>query len=88
MEGNNGKIERLVFTIEETAKILGISRGTAYLLANTGGIPAIRISQRRLVVPRKALEDFLSSVGKAKENQATREERDESHWSKKDTLCD
>ena len=77
MDTDNGKIERLVLSIEETAKILGISRGTAYLLANTGGIPAIRISKRRLVVPRKALEDFLSSVGRAKEDQATKEGRDE-----------
>jgi len=79
VETNNGKVERLVFTVEETAKILGISRGTAYLLANTGGIPAIRIGQRRLVVPRKALEDFLSSAGKARQNQATREGKDEPH---------
>ena len=77
MDTDNGKIERLVLSIEETAKILGISRGTAYLLANTGGIPAIRISKRRLVVPRKALEDFLSSAGRAKENQVMREGRDE-----------
>lgn len=79
METNNGKVERLVFTVEETARILGISRGTAYLLANTGGIPAIRIGQRRLVVPRKALDDFLSSAGKARQNQAMREGKDEPH---------
>ncbi len=68
METNNGKAERLVFTITETANLLGISRGTAYFLANTGGIPAIRIGQRRLVVPRKALEDFLSTVSKPKKS--------------------
>jgi len=79
METDRGKIDRLVFTVEETAKILGISRGTAYLLANSGGIPAIRIGQRRLVVPRKALEEFLSSAGKANENQVTREGQDEPH---------
>ncbi|MFP3880586.1 MAG: helix-turn-helix domain-containing protein [Dehalococcoidia bacterium] len=88
METDNSKAERLVLTIEETARMLGISRGTAYLLANTGGIPAIRIGQRRLVVPRKALEDFLSSAGKAEENQATGEGRHELHWSKRDTLSD
>lgn len=76
MKTNNQKTERLVLTVEETAKILGISRGTAYLLANSGGIPAIRISKRRLVVPRKALEDFLSSADKMRQNQAASEERD------------
>ena len=76
MKTDSPKPEPLVFTIVETAKMLGISRGTAYLLANSGGIPAIRISKRRLVVPRKALEDFLSSAGKVKENQAESEEKD------------
>jgi excisionase family DNA binding protein len=69
--------ERLTLTVDEAAKVLGISRGTAYMLANNGGIPAIRISARRLIVPRKALEDFLSSAGAAKENPAVREGRDE-----------
>jgi excisionase family DNA binding protein len=69
--------ERLTLTVDEAAKVLGISRGTAYVLANNGGIPAIRISARRLIVPRKALEDFLSSAGAAKENPAVREGRDE-----------
>jgi excisionase family DNA binding protein len=82
MDTDNEKTERLVLSIEETAKILGISRGTAYVLANTGGIPVIRISKRRLVVPRKALDDFLSSAGRAKENQAMREGRHEPYCSK------
>jgi excisionase family DNA binding protein len=69
--------ERLTLTVDEAAKVLGISRGTAYMLANNGGIPAIRISARRLIVPRKALEDFLSSAGAAKENPAVREGKDE-----------
>ena len=68
METNNKKIERLVLTVEEAGEMLGVSRGTAYMLANTGGIPAIRIGQRRLVVPRKALEDFLSTVSKPKKS--------------------
>jgi len=61
------KPERLVLTVEETAKVLGISRGTAYVLANNGSIPAIRISKRRIIVPRKALEDFLSSADKTRD---------------------
>jgi len=72
---DNQKTERLVLTVEETAKLLGISRGTAYILANSGGIPAIRISKRRLVVPRKALEDFLSSANKMRQNQAGSEDK-------------
>jgi excisionase family DNA binding protein len=77
MKTSEHEPERLTLTVDEAAKILGISRGTAYVLANNGGIPAIRISARRLIVPRKALEDFLSSAGKAKENPAVREGRNE-----------
>jgi excisionase family DNA binding protein len=76
MKTSNQKPERLVLTIEETARILGISRGTAYVLANTGGIPAIRISKRRIIVPRKALEDFLSSANRMRQNQAGSQEKD------------
>jgi excisionase family DNA binding protein len=65
--------ERLVLTVEETAKILGISRGTAYVLANNGSIPAIRISKRRIIIPRKALEDFLLSANETRRNRAASE---------------
>jgi excisionase family DNA binding protein len=75
MKTSSQKPERLVFTVEETARVLGISRGTAYVLANNGSIPAIRISRRRIVVPRKALEDFLSSVKKMRGNEAESEEQ-------------
>ena len=62
------KTERLTMTVEEAGEALGVSRATAYMLANTGRIPAIRISERRLVVPRAALLKMLESVGKPKEN--------------------
>jgi excisionase family DNA binding protein len=57
--------ERLTLNIAEVAKLLGISKATAYSLANSGGIPAIRISERCLIVPKKALERLLDSVGRA-----------------------
>ena len=51
--------ERLTMTVKEAAEILGISRATAYMLANTGQIPIIRLGERRLVVPRAALMKML-----------------------------
>ena len=63
-QNNEGKTERLVMTVEEAGDALGISRATAYMLANTGGLPAIRIGKRRLVVPRKALDEMLASASK------------------------
>ena len=58
------KTERLTMTVEEAGEALGISRATAYALANSGGLPAVRISQRRLVIPRKALHELLASARK------------------------
>lgn len=50
----------LTLSIPEAAKILRISRPTAYSLANQGKIPVVRLG-RRLIVPRKRLNDLLSS---------------------------
>lgn len=61
------KTERLTMTVEEAAVALGVSRATAYLLARTGAIPAIRLGERRLVVPKAALERLLNEAGQAKQ---------------------
>ena len=62
------KKEKLTMTVEEAGEALGISRATAYLLANTGRIPVIRLGERRLVVPKAALLKMLESAGKPIEN--------------------
>ncbi len=51
--------DRLVFTVEEAAQLLGISRSFAYEAVQRGGIPAMRIG-RRILVPKAALDRFLS----------------------------
>lgn len=48
-------------TLSEAATVLGISRSTAYELARTGELPALRLG-RRLVVPIRALDQLLESV--------------------------
>lgn len=50
--------DRLVVTVEQAGRLLGISRGLAYELARTGQIPAIRLG-RRLVVSRARLLAML-----------------------------
>jgi excisionase family DNA binding protein len=57
--------EKLVYTIEECSQRLGISKGTAYSLAREGRLPIIRISDRRLIVPKVAIEKMLSEAGKS-----------------------
>jgi excisionase family DNA binding protein len=49
-----------VLSIAEAAKILKISRGMAYKLANQGKLPVIRLG-RKLIVPRKGLNGLLST---------------------------
>jgi excisionase family DNA binding protein len=51
--------DRLCFSIPETARMLGISRGLAYELARSGQIPVLRLG-KRLLVPKIALERLLS----------------------------
>ena len=49
---------RLTLTVEQAAALLGISRGLAYELVARGELPSLRLG-RRIVVPRKALDELL-----------------------------
>jgi excisionase family DNA binding protein len=51
--------DRSTLTIEESAKILRISRNSAYAAANDRSLPTVKIG-RRLLVPRVALEKLLA----------------------------
>jgi excisionase family DNA binding protein len=55
---------RRVVTLGEAAKILRISRGSAYEAAKRREIPTIRIG-RRLLVPAAALERMLDGHNSA-----------------------
>jgi excisionase family DNA binding protein len=48
----------LTLTVEQTAKLLGIGRSTAYELVHTGDIPSLRLG-RRIVVPIALLRPLL-----------------------------
>jgi excisionase family DNA binding protein len=56
------RVERVTITVEEAARQLGISRGSAYAAARRGELPAIRLN-RRIVVPRVAFQRWLESAG-------------------------
>jgi excisionase family DNA binding protein len=49
---------RLTVTVEEAAKLLGISRTMAFQAVRSGEIPAIRV-RRRILVPVARLNDLL-----------------------------
>jgi len=53
--------EPLTLSVEESAKILGLSRASAYEAVRTGQIPSLRFG-KRIVVPRAALNKMLSQI--------------------------
>ncbi len=57
----NNEAECLTITVEEAGKRLGISRPTAYKMANEGQIPTIRLG-RRWLVPKVQFEKMLAGV--------------------------
>ena len=48
----------LTVTVEEAARILGISRGAAYSHARDGSLPVVRLG-KRFLVPKAALDKML-----------------------------
>jgi excisionase family DNA binding protein len=50
---------RLTISVEDAARLLGISRGLAYEAARRGELPVIRLG-RRLLVPRARLLELVS----------------------------
>ncbi|MFC2122746.1 helix-turn-helix domain-containing protein [Bacteroidota bacterium] len=55
--------ESAVMSVNECAKILHLSRGSAYQGVLTGEIPHIKIG-RRILIPRVAIQKLLESVAK------------------------
>lgn len=70
--GNLGAVapveKRLVFTVEEAAQLLGISRSFAYEAVQRGDIPSMRIG-RRILVPKAALQRLLSEAPDAESHR-------------------
>jgi len=51
----------LTMSVEEAARTLGISRGSAYTHARDGSLPTIRLG-KRLLVPKAALDKLLMTA--------------------------
>jgi excisionase family DNA binding protein len=52
--------EKLTVSVDEMASMLGISRPVAYELTRREGFPAVRVSERRIIVPVEALKRWLN----------------------------
>lgn len=52
-------LETKTYTVNQVAKVLGIGRSAAYEAVRTGALPSIRVSPRRIVIPRTAIAKLL-----------------------------
>lgn len=59
--------EPLAYTVKEAAELCGMSVDMVYELCRRNAFPHIRVSERRIIVPRRRLEawlnDCLSGLG-------------------------
>jgi excisionase family DNA binding protein len=58
IRSTQSSVERLTYTIDEAAEMLGISRALAY---RRGVLPTVKIAGRRLV-PKTALDRMLATT--------------------------
>lgn len=53
------EVECKTYTVSQAAKIIGVCSKTAYQMVTAGKLPCIRISDRKVVIPKAALEQWL-----------------------------
>jgi len=51
-----------ILTVRDVQHILGIGRNATYELIASGRLPSLRITPRRILVTRRALEVFLTAL--------------------------
>ena len=56
-EGKDRPVQRLTYSVDEAAEILGISRASAYEAVRKGEIPHIKIG-KRILIPRSFLQSL------------------------------
>jgi excisionase family DNA binding protein len=53
--------ENILLTAERVGQLIGVSRGRVYQMIEEGALPGIKLSSRRVRVPRIALERWLAT---------------------------
>ena len=53
-------LEKLTYTVSETAEVLGVSRHTVERLMKSGDLPAMRVA-RRVLISKAALARWLET---------------------------
>lgn len=54
-----GRIQRLAYSVDELTEVLGIGRIQAYDLVNREDFPKVRTSAKRMVIPVKELDEWI-----------------------------
>ena len=49
---------RLVFSVQEISRLLGLSRASTYEAVRVGSLPSIKVG-RRILIPKSALQELL-----------------------------
>ena len=52
-------MEKLTYSIDETAKVLGVGRRIVYDLARRPDFPALKLGARRIVIPIDGLRSWV-----------------------------
>ena len=52
-------MEKLAYSVPELATVLGIGRNVAYELVQRADFPAIRLGEKRIVIPVDGLKSWL-----------------------------
>ena len=64
-EGEDRPVQRLTYSVDEAAEVLGISRASAYEAVRKGEIPHIKIG-KRILIPRSFLESLTKEANSSK----------------------
>ena len=62
--------ERLTYNVREAAKLLGLSKNSAYQACLKGEIPHLKIG-KRILIPRVQLERLLLGDGEAENDEVS-----------------
>jgi len=53
------EVECKTYTVPQAAQIIGVCSKLAYQMVTAGKLPCIRISDKKVVIPKAALEQWL-----------------------------
>jgi len=50
----------LVLSVADVAGVMGVSKPIAYDMVHRSGFPSIRVSDKRIVIPRDSFRDWMN----------------------------